>query len=90
MIRRNKKKITNIAKGGKPHNFKADKKIKKIAIQAAKLVKANYAGVDLIKDKYGNYKIIEINSVPGWKTLQKVTKVNIASILAKTFVSKLK
>ncbi len=90
MIRKNKKKITNIRQGGKAFNFKADKKIKNISINAAKLINADYAGIDLIKDKYGNYKVIEINSVPAWKGLQKTTNKNIASILAKTFVKKLK
>ena len=60
------------------------------SINAAKLVAADYAGIDLIKDRYGNYKVIEINSVPAWKGLQKTTDKNIASILAKTFVKKLK
>ena len=90
MIRKNKKKITNIGQGGKAFNFNADEKIKKISINAAKLVAADYAGIDLIKDRYGNYKVIEINSVPAWKGLQKTTDKNIASILAKTFVKKLK
>ena len=90
MIRKNKKKITNIGQGGKAFNFNADEKIKKISIKAAKLINANYAGIDLIKDKHGNYKVIEINSVPAWKGLQKTTNKNIASILAKVFVTKLK
>ena len=85
-----KKKITNIGQGGKAFNFNADEKIKNISINAAKLIAADYAGIDLIKDKYGNYKVIEINSVPAWKGLQKTTNKNIASMLAKTFVKKLK
>ena len=36
------------------------------------------------------FKIIEINSIPAWKALQKTTNKNIAFILAKTFVTKLK
>ena len=35
-------------------------------------------------------KVIEINSVPAWKGLQKTTNRNIAFVLAKTFVKKLK
>jgi len=90
MIRKNKKKITNISQGGKPVSFIASNEIKKISLNASKLVNADYAGIDLIKDKYGNFKVIEINSVPAWKALQKTTNKNIAYILAKTFVSKLK
>jgi len=90
MIRKNKKKITNIGQGGSPFNFKASEKIKKISIKASKLVNADYAGIDIIKDKYGNLKVIEINSIPAWKALQKTTNKNIAYILAKTFLTKLK
>ena len=90
MIRKNKKKITNIGQGGKPFKFIASKEIKKISLNASKLVNADYAGIDLIKDKNGNFKIIEINSIPAWKALQKTTNKNIAYILAKAFVTKLK
>ena len=89
MIRKNKKKITNIGQGGKAFNFNADEKIKKISINAARLIAADYAGIDIIKDKYGNYKVVEINSAPAWKGLQKTSKKNIAAILVKTFLNKI-
>ena len=90
MIRENKKEITNIGQGGKSFSFNPSEEIKEISIKASKLVNADYAGIDLIKDKYGNFKVIEINSIPAWKALQKTTNKNIAFILAKTFVTKLK
>ena len=90
MIRKNKKKITNIGQGGEPFGFNATEEIKKISINASKLVNADYAGIDLIKNKYGKFKVIEINSIPAWKALQKTTNKNIAYILAKAFVTKLK
>ena len=74
----------------KPFNFKPNKKIKKISINASKLVNADYAGIDIIEDNKNNYKVIEINSVPAWKALQKITKKSIALILAKAFIKKLK
>ena len=89
MIRRNKKKITNIGQGGEPFEFNATEEIKKISINASKLINADYAGIDFIKDKYGKFKVIEINSIPAWKALQKTTSKNIASILAKAFFKKI-
>jgi RimK family alpha-L-glutamate ligase len=89
MIRINKKKITNIGQGGEPFKFNATEEIKKISINASKLINADYAGIDFIKDKYGKFKVIEINSIPAWKALQKTTNKNIASILAKTFFKKI-
>ena len=90
MIRKNKKNITNIGQGGKPFNLNINKDIRKISIKASRIVKANYAGIDLIIDKNKNLKVLEINSIPAWKALQKITKKNIASILVKAFISKLK
>ena len=69
---------------------KANKKIQNICIAASKLVDADYAGIDLIQNKYGIFQVIEINSIPAWKAIQNITKKNIASILAKTFIKKLK
>ena len=89
MIRRNKKKITNIGQGGEPFEFNATEEIRKISIKASKLINADYAGIDFIKDKYGKFKVIEINSIPAWKALQKTTSKNIASILAKAFFKKI-
>ena len=89
MIRRNITKITNIGQGGKPFNFDAPASVKKIAINAAKLVNADYAGIDLIEEN-GNFKIIEINSIPAWRALQKVTKKNLALVLANAFIKKIK
>ena len=90
MIRKNKKQITNIGQGGKPFRFNTPRYIKKIAINSTKIVNADYAGIDLIKDKNNNFQVIEINSVPAWKSLQKVTKKNIALVLAKSFIKKIK
>ncbi|PPR29113.1 MAG: hypothetical protein CFH28_00987, partial [Alphaproteobacteria bacterium MarineAlpha6_Bin6] len=42
------------------------------------------------KDKNNNFQVIEINSIPAWKSLQKVTKKNIALVLAKSFIKKIK
>ena len=90
MIRKNDKRITNVGQGGKGFKFNINKEIKKISINAAKVVNADYAGVDILKNKNGDYKVIEINSAPSWKALQKTTKNNIALILAKAFLNKLK
>jgi len=89
IARRNRKRITNISQGAKPIKINSNNKMKKIAIEASSLVKADYAGVDLIKNKNGDIKVIEINSIPAWKGLQKTSKKNIAATLAKAFLNKI-
>ena len=60
-----------------------------LPIKASKIVSTNYAGIDLIRNKNKKLKVLEINSIPAWRALQKVTKKNIAYILAKAFISKI-
>ena len=88
--RKNKKRITNISQGGQPIKIIPTKEMKIMALKAASVVNADYAGIDIIKDSGGKLKILEVNSVPGWKGLQKTTKKNIAMVLAKAFLKKIK
>lgn len=48
----------------------------------------DYAGVDLMRDAQGNWWVIEINSVPAWRGLQRVTAVDIAEALADDLLNK--
>ena len=52
-----------------------------IGVRAAAAIGIHYAGVDVIRDKYGKLWVIEVNSIPAWRGLQTVTDINIADIL---------
>lgn len=41
----------------------------------------DYAGVDIIKDEFGCYTVIEVNSIPAWKGLQSVCDINVAQLM---------
>jgi tetrahydromethanopterin:alpha-L-glutamate ligase len=60
-----------------------------LALEAARAIGADYAGVDLIRDEAGRLLVLEINSNPAWKGLQSVTDVNIAWTLADDFLAAL-
>jgi glutathione synthase/RimK-type ligase-like ATP-grasp enzyme len=47
----------------------------------------DYAGVDLMQDKQGQFWITEINSVPAWKGLQATTEKKIVDAIADHFIS---
>ena len=49
-----------------------------IAIQAANIIWLDIAGIDLLFDKDGGYKICEVNASPGFEWLEKATEKNIA------------
>jgi ribosomal protein S6--L-glutamate ligase len=49
------------------------------ALSAAQATEARFAGVDLLYGRDGTCYVIEVNAVPGWRALQRVTGVDVAS-----------
>ncbi|NLD38639.1 MAG: RimK family alpha-L-glutamate ligase [Desulfatiglans sp.] len=79
MIRRGKDWKCNIANGADAEPFMPDSVISDISIKAAEVLKADYAGVDIMPGEDGNNYLIEVNSIPGWRGLEKATGFNAAS-----------
>jgi len=78
----------NISLGGTGYTFDLNKnpEIKKIAEQAAKSVKTEIAGVDIIIEKGTNKPyILEINSGPQFLGLEEFTDINVAEEIIKYF-----
>lgn len=67
----------NVHKGGTATSIEITPEEKKIAIDAAKLMNLQVAGVDLIRSNSGP-KILEVNSSPGLQGIETSTGVNIA------------
>ena len=67
----------NVHKGGTVSSIDLTTEEKKIAIEAAKLMNLQVAGVDLIRSNSGP-KILEVNSSPGLQGIEKASGVNIA------------
>ncbi|PZQ84962.1 MAG: RimK family alpha-L-glutamate ligase [Ancylobacter novellus] len=82
MIRRSPRWITNIHQGAVGEAAPLDAQAFDYAIRATAAVGADYAGVDLIEDARGGFQVLEVNSMPAWKGLQKTTEVDIAGALA--------
>jgi tetrahydromethanopterin:alpha-L-glutamate ligase len=73
--------ITNVKQGGRPVAAVADAEMKDVAIRAAAAVGASFAGVDLLIGADGHPTVLEVNSMPAWSGLQKVTPADIAAAL---------
>jgi len=71
---------TNVAQGARPVAFKPSEEVAELAVRAAGLMGCEVAGVDLLEGGDGYY-VIEVNSQPGWRGLQSVTKVRIADLI---------
>jgi tetrahydromethanopterin:alpha-L-glutamate ligase len=81
MMRRAPTWITNLKQGGEPVAVARDEQLEALALAAARAVGAEVAGVDLIVGRNGP-RVLEVNSMPAWRGLQKVSQVDIAGALA--------
>lgn len=70
--------VTNVRLGAQPLAFSPDATLIDLAVRAAGCVGASYAGVDLLVDRDGQPWVLEVNSMPGWKGLQRVAPGSIA------------
>lgn len=70
---------SNTHQGGEVSNYVLSDEASKMAVNAAKITGLNVAGVDMLlsNDSIG-FKIIEINSSPGFEGLEAATNKNIA------------
>ena len=59
-----------------------------IAVSAAAVVGANFAGVDMVCDQEGRMSVLEINSMPAWSGLQRTTSIDIAATLAGDLIAR--
>jgi tetrahydromethanopterin:alpha-L-glutamate ligase len=82
MVRHSATWITNLKQGGRPIAAVADAEMKALAVRAAVAVGADFAGVDIVHGADGRATVLEVNSMPAWSGLQKVSTANIASIIA--------
>jgi RimK family alpha-L-glutamate ligase len=86
MMRRAATWITNVKQGGEPLAVAPDPKMERLAIAAAEAVGAEIAGVDVLVTAHGAPTVLEVNSMPAWSGLQKVSKRNIAEAIASALV----
>jgi tetrahydromethanopterin:alpha-L-glutamate ligase len=79
--------ITNVKRGARPVAVVANEEMRELALRAAAAVGAQFAGVDILYGADGRPTVLEVNSMPAWSGLQKVTPFNIAAALAGDIVA---
>jgi RimK family alpha-L-glutamate ligase len=82
MQRHSSRWITNIKRGGRPVAVAVNEEMKTLALRSAEAVGADFAGVDILYTSDGHPTVLEVNSMPAWSGLQRVTPTNIAAQLA--------
>ncbi len=76
---------TNIHAGARMEPLELTEELKTLAIKAAKITKTEIAGVDIVESENG-LLVLEVNSIPGFTALQKVTDVNLAEEIVSYFL----
>lgn len=69
---------TNVSQGGTAGQAELALPERKLAVQAAEAVGTAVAGVDLLPGPGGEWFVIEVNAVPGWRALAAATGQDIA------------
>ena len=73
----------SISRGARVEAADPGGRLGELAVAAAAAVGADYAGVDLIRCEDGELAVLEVNSIPAWQGLQRVTPFDIAGALAR-------
>jgi RimK family alpha-L-glutamate ligase len=69
---------TNFSRGGRAAPCTLPAEWADLAVRAAELVGAEYAGVDLLPAEDGSVYVLEVNGIPGWEGLQQATGIDVA------------
>jgi ribosomal protein S6--L-glutamate ligase len=77
---------TNVAQGGTGEVVTIGRDEEQLAVRAAAVLGASLAGVDLLPGPGGEWYVIEVNAVPGWRALAPVTGVDVAAAIV-TFLT---
>jgi ribosomal protein S6--L-glutamate ligase len=76
---------TNVSLGGKAEPCRLEPEAERLALAAARAIGAEMAGVDLIVDlDREQLMVLEVNAVPGWRALARVTGVDVAAAILAT------
>jgi RimK family alpha-L-glutamate ligase len=87
MYRVSKSWKTNVSQGAVPVKADLISETEHLALESASAIGCEIAGVDIMEGNSG-LLVNEVNSQPGWKGLQRTTKVDIADQIAEFVLSK--
>jgi ribosomal protein S6--L-glutamate ligase len=72
---------TNVARRAQAEQHTVTDREAELALRAARIVGARFAGVDLLYGRCGTCYVIEVNAVPGWRAFQRTTGIDVAAAL---------
>jgi RimK family alpha-L-glutamate ligase len=79
---------SNVSRGGSARPFALPPAWEELALRAAQVVGADYAGVDLLPAPDGDVFVIEVNGIPGWRGLQRATGLDVAGAIVEHVIGR--
>jgi RimK family alpha-L-glutamate ligase len=72
---------SNLARGARAEPVRLDEAREELALRAVAAVGADYGGVDLLRGEDGRDFVLEVNGIPGWHGVERVTGADVAGAL---------
>lgn len=74
---------TNVARGGTAERIELAEPERERGVKAAAAVGAAVAGVDLLPGPDGEWYVIEVNAIPGWRALAEACGLDVATAVVR-------
>ena len=89
MKRESKDFLTNVFQGASYSKIELNENVLKLAEKVSKIFKLGYGGIDI---KINNNKVfvLEVNSIPSWKNIDKLYSIDLTEKLVNDFVKIIK
>jgi RimK family alpha-L-glutamate ligase len=71
----------NLARGASARATELSAEQERLCVEAAEVLGADYAGVDLLRAADGREYLLELNGIPGWRGLHEATGADVAAAL---------
>jgi RimK family alpha-L-glutamate ligase len=81
---------SNVSRGATARPMTLPASWEALAVRAAAVVGADYAGVDLLPSGVGDPFVLEVNGIPGWEGLQAATGIDVAGALVEQLLMKIR
>lgn len=81
---------TNVAQGGEGESVRVGDAEAELALRAAAVLGTEAAGVDLLQGPHGEWYVLEVNAVPGWRALAPVSGVDVAGAIVRRVAEKVR
>jgi RimK family alpha-L-glutamate ligase len=79
---------TNVSRGASASAVELPADMVDLAVRAAAVVGADYAGVDLLPGRDGIVYVLEVNGIPGWRGLHSATGIDVAGAIVETLLAR--